>query len=62
MLVDTTTRRLAGRAIDLELFGDLELKGKAQPATLWRCACPGMPDADTAVVGRGRQAIVLDRH
>ena len=43
VLVDTTTRRLVGRAIDLELFGDLELKGKAQPATLWRAACPGMP-------------------
>ena len=36
VLVDTTTRRLVGRAIDLELFGDLELKGKAQPETLWR--------------------------
>jgi class 3 adenylate cyclase/tetratricopeptide (TPR) repeat protein len=36
VLVDTTTHRLAGRAIDFESHGDLELKGKAQPEPLWR--------------------------
>ena len=33
VLVDTTTRRLAGLAIEFELHGDVELKGKAEPET-----------------------------
>ena len=36
VLVDVTTHRLVGRAIELEPFGDLALKGKAQPETLWQ--------------------------
>jgi tetratricopeptide (TPR) repeat protein len=36
VLVDTTTRRLVAAAIELELHGDVELKGKAAPETLWR--------------------------
>jgi class 3 adenylate cyclase/tetratricopeptide (TPR) repeat protein len=36
VLVDTTTRRLAGLAIEFDLHGDVELKGKAEPETLWR--------------------------
>ena len=36
VLVDSTTRRLADAAIELELHGDVELKGKAGPETLWR--------------------------
>jgi class 3 adenylate cyclase/tetratricopeptide (TPR) repeat protein len=35
VLVDTATRRLAGLAIDFDLHGDVELKGKAEPETLW---------------------------
>ena len=36
VLVDTTTRRLAGLAIEFDPHGDVELKGKAEPETLWR--------------------------
>ena len=36
VLVDTTTRRLAGLAIEFDLQGEVELKGKAEPETLWR--------------------------
>ena len=36
VLVDTTTRRLAGLAIDFEAHGDVELKGKAEPETVWQ--------------------------
>ena len=36
VLVDTSTRRLAGLAIAFDLHGDVELKGKAEPETLWR--------------------------
>jgi class 3 adenylate cyclase/tetratricopeptide (TPR) repeat protein len=36
VLVDTTTRRLAGLAIEFDLHGEVELKGKAEPETLWR--------------------------
>jgi class 3 adenylate cyclase/tetratricopeptide (TPR) repeat protein len=36
VLVDTTTRRIAGLGIEFDLHGDVELKGKAEPETLWR--------------------------
>ena len=36
VLVDTTTRRLAGLAIEFDLHGDVELKGKTEPETLWQ--------------------------
>ena len=36
VLVDATTRRLVAAAIELDLHGDVELKGKAGPQTLWR--------------------------
>ena len=36
VLVDTTTRRLAGLAIEFDLHGEVELKGKAEPETLWQ--------------------------
>ena len=36
VLVDTTTRRLAGLAIEFDLHGDVALKGKAEPETLWQ--------------------------
>ncbi len=36
VLVDTTTRRMAGLAIEFEEHGEVELKGKAEPETLWR--------------------------
>ncbi len=38
VLVDTTTRRLAAPAIDFELHAAVELKGKAEPETLWRAS------------------------
>ena len=36
VLVDTSTRRLAGLAIEFDLHGDVELKGKTEPETLWQ--------------------------
>ena len=36
VLVDTTTRRLAGLAIEFDAHGDVELKGKAEPETVWQ--------------------------
>jgi class 3 adenylate cyclase/tetratricopeptide (TPR) repeat protein len=36
VLVDTTTRRLAGLAIEFDLHGEVDLKGKTEPETLWR--------------------------
>ena len=36
VLIDTTTARLVSRAIDLEPYGDLELKGNSRPASVWR--------------------------
>ncbi|MBF4767086.1 AAA family ATPase [Nocardioides agariphilus] len=67
VLVDVTTRRLVGPAIDLEPFGDLELKGKSQPETLWRArqVVSGMGGAQRAdglegpFVGRSTEFTVL---